>query len=215
MIRGTGHEPCGFRTGRADFQPVVRIFEDSCGFIIGIFRQIVAKSAVFSPKRPFPAGSRPRAIRTTCRKSAHTIQNPHNRLSIRTICQKSRSIENPHNLSSCRQRTPPYNASRSSTILPRSGRGNSPDPGGSYFRTALHLPPKRVRPSVPDTHSNRPQNPSATTFEPQPALAPQGLRAGSRHVFCSVTLTLYVFVTIESCRPNPEGSATVFSLDIV
>ncbi len=94
---------CGFSAGRADSCPTVRIFEDSCGFIIGIFRQIVSKSAVFSPKRPFSAGSRSRAIRTTCRKSAHTIQNPHTSPKIRRVLQESAlSSENPHNLSRIR-----------------------------------------------------------------------------------------------------------------
>ena len=100
VIRGIGGRtmpipvrPCGFLAGRVDFEPAVRIFEDLCGFVMGIFRLTGLKSAVFGPKRPFPDGSGPRAIRTTCfrirkaaSESARSTENPHGTVFTQPAC---------------------------------------------------------------------------------------------------------------------------------
>ncbi len=94
-----------------DSQPAVRIFEDLCGFVRGIFRRMGSKSAVFSPKRTvsgrFWAAGNPHnlpKIRTPGPESANVVQNPHGlfrinttRRKIHTLHRKSaRPIRNPH-----------------------------------------------------------------------------------------------------------------------
>ena len=95
---------CGFSTRRADFQKVVRIFEDPCGFVMGIFCRIGSKSATFSPKKDRPGRFRAVGnphnllkIRTPCLKSAEYCRNPQTLFKIHTASQESaRPSENPH-----------------------------------------------------------------------------------------------------------------------